>query len=236
MVLAALCTGLFSEAVPALREFSMLKRLVLSVLLFAGIAVVAFGLYWSGALERRPDAPAGDGPAAGAPSVPPPLAGTVADFTVFDPARPAPEAGFVDGEDRPVVLADFRGKVVLLNLWATWCIPCLEEMPALDRLQAALGGEGLEVVALSQDRGGAPTVVRFYEKYDFGNLGVYLDPKGAMAAALEVGVLPTTILIDREGRMAGQLIGAAEWDAPEAQALIRHYLEAGRPASATTGG
>jgi thiol-disulfide isomerase/thioredoxin len=160
----------------------------------------------------------------------------VADFTVFDPLRPAPEAGFADGDGNQVSLADFRGKVVLLNFWATWCIPCLQEMPALDRLQAALGDAGLEVVALSQDRDGVPAVVRFYEKYDFGNLGVYVDPKAAVAGAFKVNVLPTTIIIDRDGNAVGQLVGDAEWDAPEAQALIRHYLDAPKLPSTTTAG
>jgi thiol-disulfide isomerase/thioredoxin len=237
MAFAALDAGLPVASAPALRDFSMVKRLVLSVLLFAGIIVVAFALVWSGALDRGPDEPAPGGPTAGAPASPagaPPLSGTVANFTVFDPLRPAPEAVFADGDGNPVTFADFRGKVVLVNFWATWCVPCVQEMPALDRLQAKLGGEGLRVVALSQDRDGAPAVVRFYEKYDFGNLEVYVDPKGALAAPFGIGVLPTTVLIDRAGRLVGQLVGAAEWDAPEAQALIRHYLDAGRLPSSTT--
>jgi hypothetical protein len=109
-------------------------------------------------------------------------------------------------------------------------------MPALDRLQARLGAEGLEVVALSQDRDGVPAVVRFYEKYDFGNLGIYVDPKGTIANELEIGVLPTSLLIDREGRVVGELVGAAEWDAAEALALIRHYLNAILPVTTDTGG
>jgi thiol-disulfide isomerase/thioredoxin len=220
----------------------MVKRLVLSVLMFAGTAVVLVGLFLSGALDRpgspsgtpeTAEAPAAPEVAANAPATPlaagslPPVGGTVANFTPFNPLRPAPEVAFADDSGAEVRFADFRGKVVLVNLWATWCVPCVKEMPALDRLQAALGPEGLEVVAVSQDRGGVPTVVRFYEKYDFGQLGVFVDPKGEMAKAFAVGVLPTSLLIDREGRVVGQLMGAAEWDAPEAQALIRHYLRPG---------
>lgn len=226
----------------------MVKRLVLSVLLSAGTIAVLVGLFVSGALDRAPSAtppaaqsvpaetaaaPAGSRAAGGLP----PIGGTVANFTPFDPLRPAPEVAFADVDGAAIGFADFRGKVVLLNLWATWCLPCIQEMPALDRLQAQLGGEGLEVVALSQDREGVPTVVRFYEKYDFGNLAIYVDPKGEVARAFEVGVLPTSLLIDREGRVVGQLIGAAEWDAPEAKALIRHYLRAGQlPGTTTAGG
>lgn len=217
----------------------MVKRLVLSVLLLAGVIVVAFGLLWSGALEPGPHGAVENGPPAGGSARTagsPPLAGTVANFTVFDPPRPAPEAVFSGGDGNEVGLADFRGEVVLLNFWATWCIPCLAEMPALDRLQAAQGQEGLVVIALSQDRAGAPAVVRFYEEYDFGNLGVYVDPEGKVAGAFEIGVLPTTLLIDRDGNVVGQLVGAAEWDSAEAQALIRHYLEAGGPPRTTTAG
>lgn len=216
----------------------MVKRLILSVLMFAGTAIVLVGLFVSGALDRLgapsdpvPDATEAPDVAADAPAPPvaagglPPIGGTVANFTPFDPLRPAPEVAFADDGGKVVRFADFRGKVVLLNLWATWCVPCVKEMPALDRLQAALGAEGLEVIALSQDRDGVPAVVRFYEKYDFGNLAIYVDPKAAVATSLKIGVLPTSLLIDREGRLVGQLVGAAEWDAPEAQALIRHYLQ-----------
>lgn len=214
----------------------MVKRLVLSLLLSAGIIVVGVGLFLSGALDRTPQPPPEGTASPGSPVVPtpagplPPLGGTVANFTPFDPLRPAPGTAFADVDGNPVSLADFRGRMVLLNFWATWCVPCVLEMPALDRLQAALGAEGLEVVALSQDRGGVPDVVRFYEKYDFGNLGIYIDPKAAVANELKIGVLPTSLLIDREGRVVGELIGAAEWDAPEALALIRHYLAAGTAA------
>jgi thiol-disulfide isomerase/thioredoxin len=238
MALAALAFGLVWAGVSALRDFLMVKRLVLSLLLCAGAIVVAFGLFWSGALDRAPQ-PAPEGTSStGSPAVPapapagglPPLAGTVANFTPFDPLRPAPGTAFADADGKAVSLADFRGRVVLLNFWATWCVPCVLEMPALDRLQARLGAEGLEVVALSQDRDGVPAVVRFYEKYDFGNLGIYVDPKGTIANELEIGVLPTSLLIDREGRVVGELVGAAEWDAAEALALIRHYLGAGAAA------
>lgn len=227
----------------------MVKRLVLSVLLAAGTLVVLAGLFLSGILDRPATGPDTAGGTADSPATAvqgpapaelraagelPPIGGTVRNFTPFDPLRPAPEVVFGDGDGGEVRLADFRGKVVLVNLWATWCVPCVAEMPALDRLQGALGPDGLEVVAISQDRDGAPAVIRFYEKYDFGNLGVYVDPTGRMAAALKVGVLPTSLIVDREGRLVGELVGAAEWDAPEAKALIRHYLGGGQNLPGTT--
>jgi thiol-disulfide isomerase/thioredoxin len=217
----------------------MVKRLVLSVLLSAGTIAVLAGLFVSGALDRSPAAiqPAAQSASSLAADGLPPVGGTVANFTPFEPLRPAPEVTFADGDGGTVGFADFHGKVVLVNLWATWCVPCVQEMPSLDRLQGELGPEGLAVVAVSQDRDGVPAVVRFYEKYDFGRLGIYVDPKGQVARAFETGVLPTSLLIDREGRVVGQLIGAAEWDAPEAKALIRHYLRGGQlPGTTTAGG
>lgn len=160
----------------------------------------------------------------------PPLAGSVANFTPFGEPRPIPQAGFVDGEGRAVTLADFKGRVVLLNFWATWCGPCVEEMPTLDRLQGRLGGPEFQVVALSLDEQGLPLVDRFYSKLGIENLEVYLDPPGALAHALGVQGLPTTLILDREGKALGALIGPAVWDSPEAEALIRHYIEKTAPA------
>lgn len=132
---------------------------------------------------------------------------------------------------RPLVAQELRsildaekGRVVVLNLWATWCAPCVKEMPALDRLQKKLGGKDFEVVALSLDRGGAVQVRPFFEERGIGALSVYLDPKSTAMMALKPRGLPTTYLIGRDGRILGTMIGEAEWDGAEAEALIRHYL------------
>jgi thiol-disulfide isomerase/thioredoxin len=136
------------------------------------------------------------------------------------------EFAFVDGAGRKVTLADFRKKVVLLNIWATWCPPCRKEMPALDRLQQQLGGPGFQVVALSIDRGGAVAVRGFYEETDVRGLAVYVDESGQAPSRLGVVGLPTTLLIDGAGREIGRLTGAAEWDSLEAIAAIRRHLDA----------
>ncbi len=152
-----------------------------------------------------------------------PLAATerTANFALHDEARPAPEIAFIDGEARTRTLADFRGQAVLMNLWATWCAPCRKEMPALDRLQAALGGPDFEVVALSLDRAGVEPVRRFYRETGVKEIAIYLDASGKALRDLKVTGLPTTLLIDREGRELGRLIGPAEWDAPEMVAFLR---------------
>ncbi len=155
----------------------------------------------------------------------PPLAGTVSTFAVASSPEPAASAAFQNGEGEQMSIESFRGKVVLLNLWATWCAPCVKEMPALDRLQRDLGGETFEVVALSSDREGRTKVAEFMTQHGIDNLAVYLDPGSTATRAFGVRGLPTTLLIDAEGREVGRLEGAAEWDAPEAKDLIRFYMD-----------
>jgi thiol-disulfide isomerase/thioredoxin len=152
---------------------------------------------------------------------PPPLAGSYAKFTVNEERSPAPEAGFtVDGKEAS--LADFHGRLVLVNFWATWCSPCVAEMPSLDRLQGALGGEGVMVLTLSEDRN--PAVIEpFFAQHGLRNLTQAHDPSAKLSRAFGIRGLPTTILIDRDGREVGRIEGPAEWDSPEAQALVRHY-------------
>ncbi len=143
---------------------------------------------------------------------------------VEDPA-PAPALAFFDADGGELALEDFRGRVVVLNLWATWCAPCRREMPALDRLQAAHGGDDLEVVALSVDRGESLEKIRdFYEEVGVEHLAIYRDPKGAVPRALRAPGLPTTVVIDREGREVGRVLGDAEWDGAAAVALLQAIM------------
>nr|WP_255575126.1 TlpA disulfide reductase family protein [Caldovatus aquaticus] len=148
---------------------------------------------------------------------------------VTDPPRPLPaDFAFTDADGAPQTLARFAGQGVLLNFWATWCAPCVAEMPALDRLAEALAGDGIVVLALSSDRGGREQVEAFYRRLGIRRLGVWLDPRGAAARKAGVRGLPTSILLDREGRERARLEGAAEWDSPEFVAIIREL--AGRAA------
>jgi thiol-disulfide isomerase/thioredoxin len=135
-----------------------------------------------------------------------------------------PQLNFVDGAGQPRTIENFHGKVVLLNLWATWCGPCRTEMPTLDRLQAELGGPDFEVIPLSIDRRGAEVVHKFYAELGIKHLNIYIDPSSKAAFALGFLGLPTTMLIDREGREIGRLVGPAEWDAPEVVALIKSLM------------
>ena len=138
--------------------------------------------------------------------------------------RMLPDLRFVDAAGAPRALSEFRGRVVLLNLWATWCVPCREEMPALDRLQAALGGPGFEVVALAIDQGGIAAVTRFYTELKLGALRIYLDQNGDALNKLGGLGIPLTILVDRDGRELWRVVGPREWDAPEAVRAIAGHM------------
>ena len=146
-------------------------------------------------------------------------------FTFSDLMVPAPSTTFHTLEGAAVSFADFRGKLLLVNFWATWCAPCVEEMPALERLHSELADEGLAVLAVSQDRDGAAVVEPFLARIELQQLPVYLDATGVLGRAFALKGLPTTFLIDREGRVLAGLVGPAEWDSPEALAFLRHYLQ-----------
>ena len=131
---------------------------------------------------------------------------------------------FVDGKGRDLTLADFRGRVVLLNIWATWCVPCREEMPTLDALQEKMGGGDFHVLPLSIDRAGMEIVRRFYDEIGIRHLDTYLAEDIRVMAAFAVVGLPTTILIDRDGFERGRLVGPAEWDSHEVMAQIQTII------------
>ncbi|MEO5756611.1 MAG: TlpA disulfide reductase family protein [Mesorhizobium sp.] len=146
-------------------------------------------------------------------------------FAVLQAPVPLPEIRFADSSGQARTLADFRGKVVLLNIWATWCVPCRKEMPTLDRLQAELGGPGFEVVALSIDRS-QDTVKQFFAEIGIQHLALNIDVSSKAMFAIGVFGLPTTLLIDGDGKEIGRLIGPAEWDSPEMVAFIRSHVDA----------
>ena len=144
------------------------------------------------------------------------------EFIPASPLLPAPAISFVDLAGNTVSLSEFTGKIVLVNLWATWCEPCLREMPSLERMQSRLGDK-IAVVAISEDRGGK-TVEPFIDKLGLRSVKIYLDPKSAIERAFKVQGLPTSILIDRKGRVLGRVEGAAEWDAPKLLEVLKSFL------------
>ncbi|MCD1636709.1 TlpA family protein disulfide reductase [Martelella mediterranea] len=145
-------------------------------------------------------------------------------FVMHEMPRPLPEITFDNGNGQGLTLADFEGKTVLLNIWATWCVPCREEMPTLDALQAELGGSGFEVVPLSVDRAGPEVVRKFYAEIGIEHLGLYIDASMRASFDLQAPGLPTTLLLDAEGRELGRLVGPAEWNTPEMVAFLKTHL------------
>ncbi len=138
-----------------------------------------------------------------------------------------PELAFNDAAGRPLTLQAWRGKVVLLNIWATWCPPCLKEMPSLDRLQDKLGGKDFEVLALSIDTGtnALASIQSFYSRVGIRHLQIYHDPAGKAGFSLAVAGVPTTLLVNREGRELGRMSGVAEWDGPDAVTFLREQIK-----------
>lgn len=145
-------------------------------------------------------------------------------FMRWSTPRDLPTLPFKGEADKALSLADFRGKVVLLNIWATWCPPCREEMPSLDRLNAKRGGADFEVVALSIDRDTA-LVESFYEEFGIETLRGYFDPSAQAPNSLRAPGVPTTLLIDRNGREIGRALGPAAWDGEQVEALIDRALQ-----------
>jgi thiol-disulfide isomerase/thioredoxin len=146
--------------------------------------------------------------------------GQMAAFVFRKAPEDLPEVKFLDASAKERTLADWRGKVVLLNLWATWCLPCRKEMPALDRLQRELGSDQFQVVAVSVDRTGLDGARKFLADTGAEALALYADPTARMGSTLRAAGLPATLLLDRQGREIGRLLGPAEWDGEDAKRLI----------------
>lgn len=147
-------------------------------------------------------------------------------FPIHEEPKPLPALSFVDGNRQKRTLASFKEKLVLLNIWATWCGPCREEMPTLDRLQAQLGSKAFEVVALSIDNADITLIENFYEELNLDSLATYVDPTGSAMAILNVNGIPATLLVSPQGEELGRMLGPAEWDTPEIVETIRQYLPA----------
>lgn len=150
--------------------------------------------------------------------------GSLAAFLVKPDRLALPDTAFQDGAGKLVKLSDWKGRVVLVNLWATWCAPCRKEMPDLARLQKELGSDQFEVVAISVDRKGAEASAAFLKETGADNLKLYVEPSTRIVTDFQSPGLPATILIDRQGREIGRLLGPALWASPEAIALIKAAL------------
>ena len=190
-----------------------------------------FGLLAAGLLALSiavpmPAADAAPGPKRAARASPeaPPFRGTSRPFIFLKEPRAVQFGPFADAAGKPVSLERYRGKVLLVNFWATWCGPCIHEMPTLDRLQAALGGPDFAVLTVSLDRKGMAAVGPFWQEQGYKNLPILLDSRWQTARRLGVNGLPATFLLDRKGRVLGYLLGPAEWDSPQAKEFLRFHI------------
>ncbi len=207
------------------------RRLVLPHVLLAAVGVAAalwFVLYGMNGGGSKEAALADAGECAASAAIAPKLAGLatgdIAALAIEAQPKPMPALNFSQ-DGKPVDLASFKGRTVLLNLWATWCVPCREEMPALDRLQGAKGGEGFSVVAVNIDTARLERPKTFLQETGVKNLTIYADSSAKAFQTLQqsgklVG-LPTSFLVGRDGCEIGVLAGPAKWDGADALALVK---------------
>lgn len=200
-------------------KFPVLAAALIAISAISALAV--FAVYVNLGGERNVAGPGAAAPAA------PDSAARLASFVVHDSPRPVADVSFQSADGSTRTLAEWRGRAVLVNLWATWCAPCRHEMPALDRLQKRLGGATFEVVTISLDRGGFDQPRAFFEEIGIENLALYNEKSSTMLSTLGVVGMPTTLLIDAEGREIGRVAGPVEWDAEEAVAMITRLAALG---------
>jgi thiol-disulfide isomerase/thioredoxin len=143
---------------------------------------------------------------------------------LVNPPVRLPDIGFEMADGTLHHLSDFKGHGMVVNLWATWCAPCVAELPALSKLSRALAPQDIAVLPLSSDRGGSKVVRAFFDAHDVTGLPVLLDPRGAATEAWGVDGIPTTMIIDRDGMERARLEGPADWATPEAAALVRRLV------------
>lgn len=203
-------------------------RLWLIIWLGIGAAGLLYVIL-SAALSEKPHKTASHGAETAVLADPNLQTGEMADFVYAASPRMTPAEAFLH-EGREISLAEFRGRTVLVNFWATWCAPCLKELPSLDALEGDFGGADFAVVAVAADPKGPEAAQEFLDKLKLKHLKLYADPKLALTIATGgSAVLPVSILYDADGREIGRLVGEADWTSPEAKALIRAAIATARP-------
>ncbi|EPR08885.1 TlpA family protein disulfide reductase [Sphingobium indicum] len=186
---------------------------VMTLLLLAGL----------GACDKQ-SPPAGQGPnATSGEATGPAQSGKGAFSYTLDRSKagtPAPGFTFQNPDGSDAKLSDFAGRPMLVNLWATWCAPCVAEMPTLDAVAAEYGKQGLAVLTISQDSQGEAVIKPFFEKHPLPHLKGWIDPENQFGFHYNTGMLPTTVIYDAQGRETARVVGAMDWNSREGRALI----------------
>ncbi len=180
------------------------------------VVFIAAGIYWFKPLQSKVESESNAGS----------NAGSMAAYLKQPTPKDIPPFTFVDGAGATKDLSAFKGKVTLLNLWATWCGPCRKEMPELSKLQKDLGSADFQVVELSEDLKGYEASAAFLKEVSADNLTLYADPKTQALAAVNAPGLPVTLLLNRQGQEIGRLLGPAPWAGDEAKAIIKAAIDA----------
>lgn len=141
-------------------------------------------------------------------------------FILTKPVTPLPTFLIASNQSSALSLNDFKGRYILLNLWATWCTPCVQEMPALDMLAATLDSKKIAVIALNQNSNGLEVAPQYYRQHNLSHLELYVDPEGRTPSLIHAKGLPTTLLIDPNGNEIARLEGAADWASPKATEFL----------------
>lgn len=153
------------------------------------------------------------------------LAQEVPGFRLITNKPPVPEKNFFDGDNKPVSLTEFEGKALMVNFWATWCTPCVTEMPILNDLAREFSGEDFDVIAIASGSQVGMEPKTFLKEHDLSELALYHDPHAGLMKLFETETLPTTLLVDRDGRIVGGVVGAADWDTDAARALLASLIK-----------
>ena len=158
-------------------------------------------------------------------STPPPKEGGMVKFVELNPPLPIPEASFSTTDGKKINLNMFKGAWVLVNFWATWCAPCISELPSLYNLKQNKSSSKFKILLVSIDRAGPKVYKPFLKKLGLSQLKSASDPKANLMRALKISGIPTTLLIDPNSYIVGMYTGDAKWDSPSAEALLMHYID-----------
>lgn len=155
----------------------------------------------------------------------PPISGSIKKFKLSKNRVRAPNIGWQNVDGITTQLKSYKGKVVFLNLWASWCAPCIKELPSINKLKSSISRKKLAIIPLSLDRGSKTIALRIKQRLGLETLKFYWDERNSIAKTLNITALPTTIIFDSKGREVGRIVSAAEWDRREAINLIKFFID-----------